>query len=75
MAVLENSRVVNFEVLADPIGQFVDVKITEVYTNFTTWWTGSYRKDMGLRVQHSSWNDGKLNAEDEASGDIYALVR
>ncbi|MFA0672845.1 tRNA (N6-isopentenyl adenosine(37)-C2)-methylthiotransferase MiaB, partial [Vibrio sp. 10N.222.51.A6] len=29
----ENSRVVNFEGSADLIGQFVDVKITEVYTN------------------------------------------
>ncbi len=46
----ENSRVVNFEGSADPIGQFVDVKITEVYTNSLRGELVRTEKDMGLRV-------------------------
>ncbi|MEZ9605593.1 tRNA (N6-isopentenyl adenosine(37)-C2)-methylthiotransferase MiaB [Vibrio sp. 10N.261.55.A10] len=46
----ENSRVVNFEGSADLIGQFVDVKITEVYTNSLRGDLVRTEKDMGLRV-------------------------
>ncbi|MCF7487525.1 MULTISPECIES: tRNA (N6-isopentenyl adenosine(37)-C2)-methylthiotransferase MiaB [Vibrio] len=46
----ENSRVVNFEGSADLIGQFVDVKITEVYTNSLRGELVRTEKDMGLRV-------------------------
>ncbi|NOJ13820.1 tRNA (N6-isopentenyl adenosine(37)-C2)-methylthiotransferase MiaB [Vibrio splendidus] len=46
----ENSRVVNFEGSADLIGQFVDVKITEVYTNSLRGELIRTEKDMGLRV-------------------------
>ncbi|MEZ8607221.1 tRNA (N6-isopentenyl adenosine(37)-C2)-methylthiotransferase MiaB [Vibrio sp. 10N.239.311.G01] len=46
----ENSRVVNFEGSSDLIGQFVDVKITEVYTNSLRGELVRTEKDMGLRV-------------------------
>jgi tRNA-2-methylthio-N6-dimethylallyladenosine synthase len=46
----ENSRVVNFEGSADLIGQFVDVKITEVYTNSLRGELVRTEKDMGLRI-------------------------
>ena len=46
----ENSRVVNFEGSADLIGQFVDVEITEVYTNSLRGELVRTEKDMGLRV-------------------------
>ncbi len=46
----ENSRVVNFEGSAELIGQFVDVKITEVYTNSLRGELVRTEKDMGLRV-------------------------
>ena len=46
----ENSRVVKFEGSADLIGQFVDVKITEVYTNSLRGELVRTEKDMGLRV-------------------------
>ncbi|OED72548.1 tRNA (N6-isopentenyl adenosine(37)-C2)-methylthiotransferase MiaB [Vibrio crassostreae] len=45
----ENSRVVNFEGSADLIGQFVDVKITEVYTNSLRGEIVRTEKDMDLR--------------------------
>ncbi|MEZ9276116.1 tRNA (N6-isopentenyl adenosine(37)-C2)-methylthiotransferase MiaB [Vibrio sp. 10N.286.54.B2] len=45
----ENSRVVNFEGSADLIGQFVDVKITEVFANSLRGEIVRTEKDMDLR--------------------------
>ncbi len=56
----ENSRVVNFEGSADLIGQFVDVKITEVYTNSLRGELVRTEKRHGsTRCNDSSRNDGK----------------
>ena len=33
----ENNRIVNFQGSPDMIGKFVDIKITDVYTNSHTW--------------------------------------
>ena len=46
----ENNRVVNFEGSPDMIGQFVDVKITDVYTNSLRGDIIRRESDMGLRV-------------------------
>jgi tRNA-2-methylthio-N6-dimethylallyladenosine synthase len=46
----ENNRVVNFEGSPDMIGEFVDVEITEVYSNSLRGRVTRREKDMGLRV-------------------------
>lgn len=46
----ENNRVVNFEGSPDMIGEFVDVEITEVYSNSLRGTVVLREKDMGLRV-------------------------
>jgi len=46
----ENNRVVNFEGSPDMIGEFVDVEITEVYSNSLRGKVLRREKDMGLRV-------------------------
>ena len=46
----ENNRVVNFEGSPDMIGQFVDVKVTDVYTNSLRGDVIRRESDMGLRV-------------------------
>ncbi|GEA11466.1 tRNA-2-methylthio-N(6)-dimethylallyladenosine synthase [Alteromonas sp. KUL49] len=46
----ENNRVVNFEGSPDMIGEFVDVKITDVFTNSLRGELVRREKDMGLRV-------------------------
>ena len=46
----ENNRVVNFEGSPDMIGEFVDVKITDVFTNSLRGDVVRREKDMGLRV-------------------------
>ena len=45
----ENNRVVNFEGTPDMIGGFVDVKITDVFTNSLKGVVVRTEKDMGLR--------------------------
>mgnify|MGYP001206622561 FL=1 len=49
----ENNRVVNFEGSADLIGQFVDVKITDVFTNSLRGELVRTEKQMNLRVATS----------------------
>ncbi|WP_077338316.1 tRNA (N6-isopentenyl adenosine(37)-C2)-methylthiotransferase MiaB [Pseudocolwellia agarivorans] len=49
----ENNRIVNFEAPHHVIGQFVDVKITDVYSNSLRGELIREEKDMGLRVAHS----------------------
>ncbi|MFC3095959.1 tRNA (N6-isopentenyl adenosine(37)-C2)-methylthiotransferase MiaB [Alteromonas sediminis] len=46
----ENNRAVNFEGTPDMIGEFVDVKITDVWTNSLRGEVIRREKDMGLRV-------------------------
>ncbi|KGQ62705.1 (dimethylallyl)adenosine tRNA methylthiotransferase [Gallibacterium anatis 7990] len=49
----ENNRIVNFVGSPDMIGKFVDVKITDVYTNSLRGEVVRTEDDMNLRVQHS----------------------
>ena len=49
----ENNRIVNFVGSPDMIGKFVDVKITDVYTNSLRGEVVRTEDDMDLRVQHS----------------------
>ena len=49
----ENNRIVNFEAPHHVIGQFVDVKITDVYSNSLRGDLIREEKDMGLRIAHS----------------------
>ena len=49
----ENNRVVNFEGSPDMIGQFVDVKITDVFTNSLKGVVIRTEKDMDLRREIS----------------------
>lgn len=49
----ENNRIVNFVGSPDMIGKFVDVKITDVYTNSLRGEVIRTENDMDLRVQHS----------------------
>jgi len=49
----ENNRTVNFVAPHSVIGQFVDVKITDVYTNSLRGELVREEKDMGLRIAHS----------------------
>lgn len=46
----ENNRVVNFEGSPDMIGEFIDVKITDVFANSLRGDVVRREKDMGLRV-------------------------
>jgi len=49
----ENNRIVNFVAPHTVIGQFVDVKITDVYSNSLRGDLVREEKDMGLRIVHS----------------------
>ncbi len=49
----ENNRTVNFVGPHSVIGQFVDVKITDVYANSLRGELVREEKDMGLRIAHS----------------------
>ena len=46
----ENNRVVNFEGTPDMIGQFVDIRITDVFSNSLRGDVVRREADMGLRV-------------------------
>lgn len=49
----ENNRIVNFVGSPDMIGKFVDVKITDVYTNSLRGEVVRTEDEMGLRIQQS----------------------
>ena len=49
----ENNRIVNFEAPHHVIGQFVDVKVTDVYSNSLRGELVREEKDMGLRIANS----------------------
>lgn len=62
----ENNRVVNFEGSADLIGQFVDVKITDVFPNSLRGEMIRTEKEMDLRIVTSpSAMMEKTRKEDE----------
>ena len=64
----ENNRVVNFEGSPDMIGEFVDVEITDVYSNSLRGKVIRREKDMGLRVAvspQSIVNRQRANQPDE----------
>jgi tRNA-2-methylthio-N6-dimethylallyladenosine synthase len=46
----ENNRIVNFEAPHHVIGQFVDIKVTDVYANSLRGELVREEKDMGLRI-------------------------
>ncbi len=50
----ENNRIVNFKGTPDMIGKFVDVKITDVYTNSLRGEVVRTEDEMGLRVVESA---------------------
>ncbi|PSW04022.1 tRNA (N6-isopentenyl adenosine(37)-C2)-methylthiotransferase MiaB [Photobacterium lipolyticum] len=68
----ENSRVVNFEGSADLIGQFVDVKITDVFTNSLRGELVRTEAEMNLRVAMSPAEVmEKARKEDELGVGVY----
>ncbi|MGF1716326.1 tRNA (N6-isopentenyl adenosine(37)-C2)-methylthiotransferase MiaB [Photobacterium chitinilyticum] len=68
----ENSRVVNFEGSAELIGQFVDVKITDVFTNSLRGELVRTEAEMDLRIAISpSEVMEKTRKEDELGVGVY----
>lgn len=63
----ENNRVVNFEGSADLIGQFVDVKIVDVFANSLRGELVRTEKDMDLRsvISPPTQMMAKTRREDE----------
>ena len=49
----ENNRIVNFQGSPDIIGKFVDIKITDVYTNSLRGEVVRTEDQMGLRIAQS----------------------
>ena len=49
----ENNRIVNFQGSPDMIGKFVDIKITDVYTNSLRGEVVRTEDQMGLRIAQS----------------------
>ncbi|WP_318504799.1 tRNA (N6-isopentenyl adenosine(37)-C2)-methylthiotransferase MiaB [Photobacterium leiognathi] len=68
----ENNRVVNFEGSADLIGQFVDVKITDVFTNSLRGELVRTEAEMNLRVAMTPAEMmAKTRKEDELGVGVY----
>ncbi len=68
----ENSRVVNFEGSAELIGQFVDVKITDVFSNSLRGELVRTEAEMDLRIAISpSEVMDKTRKEDELGVGVY----
>ncbi|WP_305811156.1 tRNA (N6-isopentenyl adenosine(37)-C2)-methylthiotransferase MiaB [Photobacterium leiognathi] len=68
----ENNRVVNFEGSADLIGQFVDVKITDVFTNSLRGELVCTEAEMNLRVAMTPAEMmAKTRKEDELGVGVY----
>ncbi|PML76010.1 tRNA (N6-isopentenyl adenosine(37)-C2)-methylthiotransferase MiaB [Enterovibrio norvegicus] len=68
----ENNRVVNFEGSVDLIGQFVDVKVTDVLTNSLRGELIRTEKDMNLRIAISpSEMIAKTRKEDDLGVGVY----
>ncbi len=62
----ENNRVVNFEGSPDPIGQFVDVKIVDVFPNSLRGELLRTEQEMNLRIATSPTEmKAKTRREDE----------
>ena len=72
----ENNRVVNFVGTPDMIGKFVDVKITDVYTNSLRGEVIRTEDEMGLRVVESSASViARTRKEDELGVGQYVVNR
>lgn len=69
----ENNRIVNFQGDPSMIGQFVDVKITEVFTNSLRGEVVRLEKDMGLRIAQSPQAIIERAKKDEASEGFYSV--
>ncbi|WP_318470705.1 tRNA (N6-isopentenyl adenosine(37)-C2)-methylthiotransferase MiaB [Photobacterium leiognathi] len=68
----ENNRVVNFEGSADLIGQFVDVKITDIFTNSLRGELVRTEAEMNLRVAMTPAEMmAKTRKEDELGVGVY----
>ena len=64
----ENNRVVNFEGSADLIGQFVDVKITDVFSNSLRGELVRTEKEMNLRIATSPVEMMKKSRKEDELG-------
>ena len=70
----ENNRIVNFEAPHTVIGQFVDVEITDVYSNSLRGKLVRTEDEMGLRIAHSpadilaNQHHGKASVETDDLG-------
>ena len=72
----ENNRVVNFVGTPDMIGKFVDVKITDVYTNSLRGEVICTEDEMGLRVVESAASViARTRKEDELGVGQYVVNR
>ena len=72
----ENNRVVNFVGTPDMIGKFVDVKITDVYTNSLRGEVIRTEDEMGLRVVESAASViARTHKEDELGVGQYVVNR
>ena len=72
----ENNRVVNFVGTPDMIGKFVDVKITDVYTNSLRGEVIRTEDEMGLRVVESAASViARTRKEDEPGVGQYVVNR
>ena len=72
----ENNRVVNFVGTPDMIGKFVDVKITDVYTNSLRGEVIRTEDEMGLRVVESAASViARPRKEDELGVGQYVVNR
>ena len=72
----ENNRVVNFVGTPDMIGKFVDVKITDVYTNSLRGEVIRTEDEMGLRVVESAASViARTRKEDELGVGQYVVNR
>ena len=72
----ENNRVVNFVGTLDMIGKFVDVKITDVYTNSLRGEVIRTEDEMGLRVVESAASViARTRKEDELGVGQYVVNR
>lgn len=70
----ENNRIVNFQGTPDMIGKFVDVKITDVYTNSLRGEVVRTEDEMGLRVIESAQSVmNRTRKEDELGVGKYVV--
>ena len=64
----ENNRIVNFQGSPDMIGKFVDIKITDVYTNSLRGEVVRTEDQMGLRIAQSPQEVMNRNRKEDELG-------